>query len=107
VPSRPSVFSKAAERAVILCDPKTRRFGALRLCRRPFRVPIMEKITPPMPAKRALAALDQPAPADIDRSKRISKRVRAAIAVIRPPRCWTNLSASIGHAMLLAGRGRR
>jgi hypothetical protein len=25
----------------------------------------MEYITPPMPAKRALAALDQPAPADI------------------------------------------
>jgi hypothetical protein len=42
-------------------------------------VPIMKNITPPRPAKRALAALDQPAPADIDRSKRISKRVRAAI----------------------------
>jgi len=45
-------------------------------------VPIMEKITPPMPAKRALAALDQPAPApgaDIGASKRISKKVVAAI----------------------------
>jgi hypothetical protein len=42
-------------------------------------VPIMENITPPMPAKRALAALDQPAPADIGPPKRISKKVRAAI----------------------------
>jgi hypothetical protein len=39
----------------------------------------MENITPPMPAKRALAALDQPAPADIGPPKRISKKVRAAI----------------------------
>jgi hypothetical protein len=40
---------------------------------------IMEN-TPPMPAKRALAALDQPAPtADIGPPKRISKKVRAAI----------------------------
>jgi hypothetical protein len=40
----------------------------------------MQNITPPMPAKRALAALDQPAPAaDIDPPKRISKKVRAAI----------------------------
>jgi hypothetical protein len=44
-------------------------------------VAIMEDITPPMPAKRALAALDQPAPAAIDvgAPKRISKKVRAAI----------------------------
>jgi hypothetical protein len=42
-------------------------------------VPIMENVTPPMPAKRALAALDQPAPADIGPPKRISKKVRAAI----------------------------
>jgi hypothetical protein len=39
----------------------------------------MEKITPSMPAKRALAVLDQPAPADIGPPKRISKKVRAAI----------------------------
>jgi hypothetical protein len=39
----------------------------------------MEDITPPMPAKRALAALDQSAPADIGPPKRISKKVRAAI----------------------------
>jgi hypothetical protein len=39
----------------------------------------MEKITPPMPAKRALAALDRPAPTDIGPPKRISKKVTAAI----------------------------
>jgi hypothetical protein len=39
----------------------------------------MENITPPMPAKRALAVLDQPAPVDIGPPKRISKKVRAAI----------------------------
>ena len=39
----------------------------------------METITPPMPAKRALAALDQPVPADVGPPKRISKKVRAAI----------------------------
>jgi hypothetical protein len=42
-------------------------------------VPVMEKITPPMPAKRALAALDQPPPADIGPPKRVSKKVRAAV----------------------------
>src|ERR1700728_839502 len=43
-------------------------------------VPIMEKITPPMPAKRALAALDQPAPAaEVGPPRRITKKVRAAI----------------------------
>ena len=40
---------------------------------------IMENITPPMTAKRALAALDLPAPADVGPPKRISKKVRAAI----------------------------
>jgi hypothetical protein len=40
---------------------------------------IMENVTPPMPAKRALAVLDNPAPADIGPPKRISKKVRAAI----------------------------
>jgi hypothetical protein len=40
----------------------------------------MENITPAMPAKRALAVLDQPArAADIGPPKRISKKVRAAI----------------------------
>jgi hypothetical protein len=39
----------------------------------------MENITPPMPAKCALAALDQPVPADVGPPKRISKKVRAAI----------------------------
>jgi hypothetical protein len=42
-------------------------------------VPIMENITPPMPAKRALAALDQPAATDLGPKKRISKKVCAAI----------------------------
>ena len=42
-------------------------------------VSIMEKITSPMPSKRALAALDQPAPADVGPPKRISKKVRSAI----------------------------
>jgi hypothetical protein len=43
---------------------------------------IMENITPPKPAKRALAALDLPAPAagaDVIAPKRISPKVRAAI----------------------------
>jgi hypothetical protein len=35
-----------------------------------------------MLAKRALAALDQPAPADIGPPKRISKKVRAAIGAM-------------------------
>ena len=39
----------------------------------------VENLTPPMPAKRALAALDQLAPADVGPPKRISKKVRAAI----------------------------
>jgi hypothetical protein len=50
-------------------------------------VPIMENITPPMPAKRALAALDQPAPADIGPPKRISKKVRAAIDAMVSGEC--------------------
>jgi hypothetical protein len=39
----------------------------------------MENITPSTPAKRALAALDQPAPADIGPPKRVSKKVMKAI----------------------------
>jgi hypothetical protein len=47
----------------------------------------MEKITPPMPAKRALAALDQPVPTDIGPPKRISKKVRAAIDALVSGEC--------------------
>jgi hypothetical protein len=42
-------------------------------------VAIMKDITPPMPAKRALAALDQPAPAVPVPARRISKKVSRAI----------------------------
>jgi hypothetical protein len=42
----------------------------------------MENITPPMPAKRPLAALDQPVPADVGPPKRISKKVRAAVDIM-------------------------
>jgi hypothetical protein len=48
----------------------------------------MEKITPPMPAKRALAVLDQPAPAVVPGPpKRISKKVRAAIDAMVSGEC--------------------
>src|ERR1700730_5060022 len=47
----------------------------------------MENITPPMPAKRALAALDQPAPADIGPPKRISKKVSRAIDLMVSGEC--------------------
>jgi hypothetical protein len=47
----------------------------------------MENLTPPMPAKRALAALDQPVPADIGPPKRISKKVRAAIDAMVSGEC--------------------
>jgi hypothetical protein len=50
-------------------------------------LPNMENITPPTPAKRALAALDQPAPADIGPPKRISKKVRAAIDAMVSGEC--------------------
>src|ERR1700733_2277149 len=50
-------------------------------------VPIMENI-PPMPAKRALATLDQPAPAaDAGPMKRISPKVRAAIDAMVSGEC--------------------
>jgi hypothetical protein len=45
----------------------------------------MENITPP--AKRALAALDQPAPTEIMPPKRISKKVRAAIDAMVSGEC--------------------
>jgi len=60
----------------------------------------MENITPPMPAKRALAALDQPAPADIGPPKRISKKVRAAIDAMVTGECKniTEAAAKAGFA---------
>jgi hypothetical protein len=63
-------------------------------------VPIMENIAPPMPAKRALAALDQPAPADIGPPKRISKKVRAAIDAMVSGECKniTEAAAKVGLA---------
>ena len=50
-------------------------------------VPIMKNVTPPMPAKRALAALDQPVPVDIGPPKRISAKVRAAIDLMVSGEC--------------------
>jgi hypothetical protein len=48
----------------------------------------MENITPPgTPAKRALAVLDNPPPADIGPPKRISKKVRAAIDAMVSGEC--------------------
>jgi hypothetical protein len=48
----------------------------------------MENITPPgTPAKRALAVLDNPAPADIGPPRRISKKVRAAIDAMVSGEC--------------------
>ena len=61
----------------------------------------MEKITPPMPAKRALAALDQPAPAaDTGPRKRISKKVAAAIDAMVSGECKriTDAAAKVGLA---------
>jgi hypothetical protein len=63
----------------------------------------MENITPPgMPAKRALAALDQPGPsaADIGPPKRISKKVRAAIDAMVSGECKkiTDAAAKVGLA---------
>jgi hypothetical protein len=64
-------------------------------------VPVMENITPPMPAKRALAALDQPAPpADIGAPKRISLKVRAGIDAMVSGECKniTEAGAKVGLA---------
>jgi hypothetical protein len=63
-------------------------------------VPIMENITPSTPAKRALAALDQPAPADIGPPKRISPKVRAAIDAMVSGECKniTEAGAKVGLA---------
>lgn len=46
----------------------------------------MENVTPPAPAKRALAALDQ-APADTGSHRRISKKVTAAIDAMVSGEC--------------------
>jgi hypothetical protein len=55
----------------------------------------MENITPPMPAKRALAALDQPAPiVPADAPKRISKKVRAAIDLMVTGECKKIIEAA-------------
>jgi hypothetical protein len=63
-------------------------------------VPIMENVTGPMPAKRALAALDQPAAADIGPMKRISPKVRAAIDAMVSGECKniTKAGAKVGLA---------
>jgi hypothetical protein len=58
-------------------------------------VPTMENITPPMPAKRALAALDQPAPiVPPDAPRRISRKVRAAIGLLVAGECKTQTDAA-------------
>jgi hypothetical protein len=63
---------------------------------------IVKDITPPMPAKRALAVLDQPAPAtaDIRAPKRISKKVRAAIDAMVSGECKkiVDAAAKVGLA---------
>ena len=61
----------------------------------------MENITPPMPAKRALAVLDQPAPTtDIGPPKRISPKVRTAIDAMVSGECKniTEADAKVGFA---------
>lgn len=57
----------------------------------------MKDITPPMPAKRALAVLDQPAAATGDAGmapKRISKKVRAAIDAMVSGECKKIIDAA-------------
>ena len=53
-----------------------------------------------MPAKRALAVLDQPVPTDIGPPKRISKKVRAAIDAMVSGECKniTDAGAKVGLA---------
>jgi transposase-like protein len=69
----------------------------------------MENITPPTPAKRARAALDQPAPADIGPPKRISKKVRAAIDAMVSGECKKICDAAqqVGLARESLSQGRR
>jgi hypothetical protein len=52
-------------------------------------VAIMKDITPPMPAKRALAVLDQPAPAVPVPARRISKKLSRAIDALVSGECRT------------------
>jgi hypothetical protein len=53
-------------------------------------MPSMKDITPPAPAKRALAALDEaPVPATSERPKRITKKVNAAIDLMVSGECKT------------------
>src|SRR5258708_27180990 len=67
----------AKRHAAVRCGPKRKADGA-----------IMEKITPPgTPAKRALAVLDTPAPAEPLPQRRISKKVRAAIDAMVSGKC--------------------
>jgi hypothetical protein len=47
----------------------------------------MEKITPPMPAKRALAVLDIPTPAEPVKALRITDKVRRAIDLMVSGEC--------------------
>src|SRR6202051_2275159 len=69
-------------------------FGALRLSGQTPTVPAMEN-TPLVPAKRALAALDQPAPAvPPGPPKRISKKVRAAIDLMVSGECKKIIEAA-------------
>jgi hypothetical protein len=66
----------------------------------------MEKITPPMPAKRALAALDQSASTDIVQPQRISKKVRAAIDAMISGDCKKicDAAAKVGLARVSLSR---
>jgi uncharacterized protein (DUF1778 family) len=65
-------------------------------------LPAMKDITPPMPAKRALAVLDQPAAAtaDVGAPRRISKKVRAAIDLMVSGDCRkiVDAAAKVGLA---------
>ena|SRR6476660_9112398 len=55
----------------------------------------MEKVTPPgTPAKRALAALDNPAPTEPLPPRRISKKTRAAIDAMVSGSCKTVAEAA-------------
>jgi hypothetical protein len=71
-------------------------FGTLRRRDRAPTVATMENITPPgTPARRALAALDQPAPiVPPDAPKRISKKVRAAIDLMVSGECKKIIEAA-------------
>jgi hypothetical protein len=63
----------------------------------------MENNIPPMPAKRALAVLDQPVPTDIGPPKRISKKVRAAIDAMVSGDCKRICDATAATGRWLPG----